>query len=141
MITTPTHRGSGAGRVTAPPAPTLTADAVTGAVPYAEAQQLTAQFLSAQQARAEADRIAAKHADAHREAVARAAAQHAATHGAAAERAADAVRRAAALIAPPPGQLDSGMATASGVPIRRLYRRIHYPIRPEKANTARKLTP
>jgi signal transduction histidine kinase len=107
------------------PLPPGTPTGLPGAVPYAEAQQLTAQFLSAQQARAEADRIAAKHADAHRESVARIAAQHAASHGAAAERAAEAVRRAAARTVQPPAAdpVNSGLSTPSGIPIRRLYRR------------------
>jgi len=94
-------------------------------MPYADAQQLTARYLTAKQARAEADRIAAKHAEAHREAVERAAAQHSKSHGAAAERAAEAVRKAAAraAAAASPDSALSGLATPSGVPIRRLYRR------------------
>ncbi|GAA3385522.1 hypothetical protein GCM10020369_19360 [Cryptosporangium minutisporangium] len=120
---------------------------VETSVPYAAAQQLTAQYLAAHQqvqqaqqaqqeaaarARAEADRIAAAHAEAHRATVERATAEHVAAHGPAAERATEAVRKAAraaaaaATAAMPPtasGFVTSGLATSSGVPIRRLYRR------------------
>ncbi|TQS46680.1 PspC domain-containing protein [Cryptosporangium phraense] len=83
-----------------------------------------------------AARIAAKHSDAARRNAEKASARHLATHGAAAERAAAAARKVAAAAtraatgvtvpgapAAPPGFVESGLSTASGVPIRRLYRR------------------